>query len=341
MMHPSKNISHALQIAQVVFWIIMGLFPVFFNLMSHQGWTEIWNVFKMTLSFQAPLMFLHLLDFYVLVPYFLFRKNSLAQFVLVNVLSITAINILYYFPSSHLDDGMKHMLGLMVMATSLFMVAIVAAATGMRYVVRWNELELERQEESRKNAEAELVWLKNQLNPHFLFNTLNNISSLVYVDADKAQESLSQLSDLLRYALYDSRQKDVPLADEVEFMRNYIHLMCLRYDESVDVCAVFPEPVPAVRVIPLVFISPIENAFKHGVNNRKPSFIHLSLTWDAEWLRFELVNSLHPKAATDRVGSGIGIENLRRRLELSYRGRHTYTQQQTETEYRTIITIKP
>ncbi len=299
------------------------------------------ETFKINFKLQLPLVLLYFSNFYLITPYFLLKRNFFKGFVVVNILFIIAINLWFFLPVYKLDEYTRSNLGGIIAGTSLMMFIIVACATGMRYVLQWNETELKRQEESRKNAEAELIWLKNQLNPHFLFNTLNNIGSLVYVDADKAQESLSQLSDLLRYALYDSRQKDVPLADEVEFMRNYIHLMRLRYDEAVDIRTAFPEPVPSVRVIPLVFISPIENAFKHGINNRRPSFIHLSLTWDEGWLRFELSNSLHPKSATDRVGSGIGIENLSRRLELAYPGRHSYSQQQTETEYRTIITIKP
>ena len=211
----------------------------------------------------------------------------------------------------------------------------------MRYIIRWNEMELKRQAESQKSAEAELVWLKNQLNPHFLFNTLNNISSLIQVDADTAQESIGQLSDLLRYALYESSQKEVPLASEVAFMRDYIDLMRLRCNKMAKIEVELPDPAPNVMVIPLLFISPIENAFKHGVNNRRPSFVHIRLAWDEGRIVFQIENSRHPKAETDRVGSGIGIENLRRRLELAYPGRHTYKQSQTDTTYQVTITIKP
>ena len=91
-----------------------------------------------------------------------------------------------------------------------------------------------------------------------------------------------------------------------------------------------PDPAPNVMVIPLLFISPIENAFKHGVNNRRPSFVRIRLTWEEGQIVFQIENSRHPKAETDRVGSGIGIENLRRRLELAYPGRHAYRQSQTD-----------
>lgn len=168
----------------------------------------------------------------------------------------------------------------MISGSYCFLLLIAALATGMRYIIRWNEMELKRQAESQKSAEAELVWLRNQLNPHFLFNTLNNISSLIQVDADTAQESIGQLSDLLRYALYESSQKEVPLASEVAFMRDYIDLMRLRCNEMARIEVDLPDPVPNVTVIPLLFISPIENAFKHGVNNRRPSFVRIRLTWE-------------------------------------------------------------
>ena len=106
---------------------------------------------------------------------------------------------------------------------------------GFRYIVRWGDMQMRLKEERQKNAEAELAWLKNQLNPHFLFNTLNNISSLVQINQDTAQERIGQLSDLLRYTLYESNHELVPVEGEIEFMNNYIELMRLRCNELATV----------------------------------------------------------------------------------------------------------
>ncbi len=341
-MNNLKRNIQAFSIAQILLWVMLCLLPPILTLGSDHSLPQTWNAVKTSLFFQAPLIILYFLNFYVVVPFFLFKREKLQEFILANLLLIVLSNLYYFLPLSKLPQDTQNVIWPIVFGSTFFHCLIITCATGMRYVLRWQEMELHRQEESRKTTEAELVWLKNQLNPHFLFNTLNNISSLVQVDADLAQESLGQLSDLLRYALYESNQEQVPLANELEFMRNYIDLMRLRYNETTEIRVDFPDPAPNVTIIPLLFISPIENAFKHGVNNRYASFVHIRLTWENEAILFAIENSRHPNVgAPDRVGSGIGIENLRRRLELAYPGRHTYQQTSNENCYQVNITIKP
>ena len=178
------------------------------------------------------------------------------------------------------------------------------------------------------------------MNPHFLFNTLNNISSLTQIDPDKAQESIGQLSDLLRYALYDSNADFVPLSGEVSFMQDYISLMQLRCNEKTTVEQDFRLPSLEVKVAPLLFISLIENAFKHGVNARYPSFIRIQLMPDQKDLVFICENSIFEKAGTDHIGSGIGLENLQRRLELVYPEAFDYTRATTENTYSATVRLK-
>ena len=182
-----------------------------------------------------------------------------------------------------------------------------------------------RQELERVHAEAELQNLKSQLNPHFLFNTLNNIYSLIGLDAARAQQSVHELSRMLRYVLYDSSRPLVPLREEMDFLRNYVELMRLRVPRQVDVQVSLPDAPPAVQVAPLLFISLVENAFKHGVSSDGPSYVHISIEEDGAHLTCRIENSLFPKAeGQDRSGSGIGLKNLERRLELIYPGRHTF-----------------
>lgn len=191
-----------------------------------------------------------------------------------------------------------------------------------------------------ENAEAELAWLKNQLNPHFLFNTLNNISSLVQIDQDTAQERIGQLSDLLRYTLYESNHELVPVEGEIEFMSNYIELMRLRCNELATVEVDLRIPPKPMRIVPLLFISLIENAFKHGVNSRKSSFVRIRFKAEGDDLVFTCENSDHPKPDVNRSGSGIGLENLRRRLDLAYPGRYRYDQALRENSYFVQITLR-
>lgn len=209
----------------------------------------------------------------------------------------------------------------------IFYAVMVAMPVGLKYVMRWNDEKHKMEEERRRNAEAELTWLKNQLNPHFLFNTLNNISSLTQIDADKAQESIGQFSELLRYALYESNVKKVKLTDETEFMKNYINLMSLRCNEMTLVETRFDSFDESLTISPLLFISLIENAFKHGISSHKDSFVKIDMGLDGNDLVFSCENSIHERASENRSGSGIGLENMLRRLDLLYPDAYTWQRQ--------------
>lgn len=340
-MNPLQRNNKAIEVAQIFCWIMIWLLPSMFGFLSHHDWGETLETLCVTFKMQFPTVVVYFINFYLIVPYLLLKRMRFKEYAAINLVLVVIVDLWFFFPPSKLAPELRHSIWTFISTVSIFQLFITAFATGIRYIISWNEMELKRQAESQKSVEAELVWLKNQLNPHFLFNTLNNISSLIQVDADTAQESIGQLSDLLRYALYESSQKEVPLANEVAFMHDYIDLMRLRCNEMAKIEVELPDPAPNVMVIPLLFISPIENAFKHGVNNRRPSFVRIRLTWEEGQIVFQIENSRHPKAETDRVGSGIGIENLRRRLELAYPGRHAYRQSQTDTTYQVTITIKP
>ena len=196
-------------------------------------------------------------------------------------------------------------------------------------------------EKKQKVIEAELAWLKNQINPHFLFNTLNNISSLTQINADEAQNAVMQLSDLLRYAMYETNNPRVPITGEVDFMRNYIELMKLRCNEMTKVEAQFSISNTQTEIAPLLFISLIENAFKHGTNSNAPATIDIHLEQVNDTIIFTCDNTNNPKSTKDRSGSGIGLENTRRRLELMYHGNYTWEQAVTpENIYHTKISIR-
>ena len=211
---------------------------------------------------------------------------------------------------------------------------------GLHTKADFDRIKQQLKEEHQKRTEAELEWLKNQLNPHFLFNTLNNISSLVQIDADKAQDAIAQLSDLMRYAMYETRREMVPIQGEVEFMRNYIELMKLRCNDKTEVNVQWSMVNGQLEVAPLLFISLIENAFKHGVSSSRPSKIDIRLEQQDDSLVFTCDNTNFPKDDTDRSGSGIGLENTRRRLDLLYGGHYTWDQSVNGDIYHVRITLK-
>ncbi|MCI7009570.1 MAG: histidine kinase [Parabacteroides sp.] len=317
-----------LLVSQVVGWMSLWLIPAAIAFSTELSSEAAWGILRKNGEFVLWYSGFYFLNFYGLVPYLLFKKR-VRWFLLGNagVILFHLIGSLSEMVTLEPLQEWRPVLYLIGFGILFSDSLVVAAPVAIRYALRWNETRLALQEEKRKHADAELAWLKNQLNPHFLFNTLNNISSLVQIDADSAQESIGQLSDLLRYALYESNHESVPLENEVEFMTNYIDLMKLRCNELTQVDTYFAPPPHPVRVAPLLFISVIENAFKHGVNSRKHSFVRISLTWQGNDLIFTAENSNDPKRDADRSGSGIGVENLRRRLELLYPNRYRYEQE--------------
>lgn len=217
-------------------------------------------------------------------------------------------------------------------------------SVAIRMSIRWSQAEAERQEAVKSRTEAELKNLRNQLNPHFLLNTLNNIYALIAFDTDKAQQAVQELSKLLRYVLYDNQQMFVPLIKEIDFIRNYIELMRIRVSPQVTIETEFHiKPESQTPIAPLIFISLIENAFKHGISPTHPSFISITITETDEEICCTIRNSNYPKTRTDKSGSGIGLEQVSKRLELIYPGRYQWERHVSHDgkEYLSSISIRP
>lgn len=273
-------------------------------------------------------------DYFCLIEKYLFKRQT-GKFILSNLLLIAAVILAGHLliryviphtqpkpprPERSIQDIVLFFAG---NATLYSLVAGLSVA--IRMTGGWYRTESKRRELEKSNFEAELKNLKSQLNPHFLFNTLNNIYSLIAFSPEKAQEAVHDLSKLLRYVLYENNQHFVPLEKEMEFIRNYVELMRIRLPEQVDVRVTLPEKgFDRVLIAPLLFISLIENAFKHGVSNSKPSFIHIALrTEEGKKIVCTIQNSYFPKDSQDKSGSGIGLVNLQKRLDLLYPDRYT------------------
>ena len=346
-----KRRNLILNTTQIIVWVGVFLVPALVTWTTTGHIAQAGFVFRHTARLMLPLFILYGLNYYLLVPKFLFGGEGKAKwFWIVNILLLVGYGLYRFIPWGPIEFpeevvqqfGKRNMWAFLlgsIIARVFIQILIILLAVGLRHVMRMNEREMQFEEERRKTAEAELTWLKHQLNPHFLFNTLNNISSLTQIDPDKAQESIGQLSDLLRYALYDSEADKVPLAAEMEFMGNYIDLMALRCNEHTTVKKDLQVPQEHVEVAPLLFISLIENAFKHGVNARYDSFVDVDMHYSDGKLTFKCDNSLFEKQGNDHIGSGIGLENMKRRLELLYPGKYTYEQNSDNGTYSVVVTI--
>lgn len=205
-----------------------------------------------------------------------------------------------------------------IIRNSLNLAIFAGGATALAIARRWVTTDQKLKEAEAARAQAELSNLRNQINPHFLLNTLNNIYALTAFDTPKAQEAIQELSKMLRHILYDYQQPTVSLNDEIEFLQNYVNLMRIRLPLTVDIKFNAPTPNTQIKVAPMIFISLVENAFKHGVSPSESSFIHITIEADEKQIICDIQNSNHPKTSTDNSGHGIGLMQVERRLELSY-----------------------
>lgn len=181
--------------------------------------------------------------------------------------------------------------------------------------------------------------LKSQVNPHFFFNTLNNLYGLVGKDAKKAQELILKLSDMMRYSVYDGEKDTVLLSEEVTYLQNYIELHKMRYHKAIDIQFNTDISDNDYKVMPLLFIILLENAFKHGVENlRNNAYVHLTLKAHQNTIHFEIENNFD--ASEENQDEGIGLQNLKRRLELVYPKNHTLTTSKTGDVYYANLNIK-
>ena len=170
----------------------------------------------------------------------------------------------------------------------------------------------------QRNLEQQMEYLKYQVNPHFFMNTLNNIHALVDIDPERAKTTIVELSKMMRHILYEGSKKLIPLTREVEFLNLYVQLMRLRYTRKVHINVDVPPQLPELKLPPLMLIIFVENAFKHGISYREESFIDIKLRVENKRLLFSCCNSKPTQVQRTNEKGGMGLQNVRQRLELLY-----------------------
>lgn len=187
--------------------------------------------------------------------------------------------------------------------------------------------------------ERQLQYLKYQVNPHFFMNTLNNIHALVDIDPERAKTSIVELSKLMRYVLYEGNNKLTSLSREVQFLRNYVQLMSMRYTGNVSICLDVPEVLPDSMLPPLLLVIFVENAFKHGISYRTKSFVEINLQPHGDRLLFSCRNSRPEIKHDENMKGGVGLSNVRRRLDLLFPGNYTLDIKEQEDTYTVHLDI--
>ena len=247
---------------------------------------------------------------------------------------------------SRAPDGRRRLLRLPFGPMSIYSYGFNALvftvfAFGLKALERHSEIEKRQKELEKEKLNSELAFLKTQISPHFFFNTLNNIYSLIDINKEDSQKAVLKLSKLMRYLLYESDQGESRLSTEIEFMNNYIDLMRLRVSDKVKLDVSFPAGHDDLTLPPLLFIALIENAFKHGISYRGKSFININMEVSGNIINFICENSLIAKPESEEKGrSGIGLENLKKRLALLFPNRHELAIEKTASVFRVNVRIE-
>ena len=336
--------KHLAGMCHLAFWAFLFLSPLTY----WRGTGFNFVHYLMTCMQPLVVMVVFYLNYLVLAPK-LFVSGKHRYDLLINVVLLVSLGtLLHYwmdFTNQLFIPGYKDQdtVGTVTyIARDVLNLAIFAGgATSLALARRWFTADQKLKEAEAAHATAELRNLRSQINPHFLLNTLNNIYALTAFDTPKAQEAIQELSKMLRHILYDYQQTTVSLADEIEFLQNYVNLMRIRLQQSVDVQFNISTLNTSVEIAPLLFISLVENAFKHGVSPSEPSFIHIHIESDEHKVVCNIQNSNHPKTADDNSGHGIGLRNVQRRLDLYYPDHYEWVHGPTAdgTVFQSRITI--
>jgi sensor histidine kinase YesM len=326
-MHKNKKTT---VFSHLLVWFVLFSIPYVLSYGQEQDVKRIIAHFWIPLVFYAILFYL---NYFVLIDRFLFTKKTI-QFISINIIFIAIFITLKeniedtYFNNLMQKTVEKDRAGppfkmfiyiqmFSYMAPLLFSIAIKSTQ-------KWIKTEAERKEVANFKLKSELEHLRYQLQPHFFFNSLNNIYALVDISPEQAKTSIHSLSKLMRYMLYETNMELIPISKEIDFMKKYIDLMKLRVSDKTVVHYSFPTEETGVKVAPLLFISLIENAFKHGVSANKKSEIAINMTIQEKTVLFTIQNDDFPKKTDDKSGSGIGLLNIEKRLELLYPNKNSF-----------------
>lgn len=317
-------------ILHLSFWLVYLSFNLYQVTVFQQARGYDWH--NLITNFTIQLVFTMLIayfNYFYLLPQFQKNRNAwryIWQFSVPFLFVVTTRILL----QRYLIDGYTHEVRyfystffvVQVISVTLFIVFFVGM---LRFAEDWFELEARKKELANEKLVAELNFLKAQINPHFLFNTLNNLYYLAYTKSPNTTEVIAKLSQMMRYMIYDSNHPKVLLSKEIEYMQSYISLERLRLNNQIPIHFDIQGNIENVWITPLIFITFLENAFKHGVSNNNPkAWVDISIRLNGKECVYTVKNSKTESNGVEEK-SGIGLQNVKRRLELSYPGQYQLT----------------
>lgn len=328
-------------------WMVIILVPVLNSKMLEEVHVSLENILIAWLKI-APYLLIFIIHNSLIAPRLLLRKHRYVWYLVVNLLTITAVFSLVaiyekyapYDTEPYILNGKASFTDLAIYWNILLGFFMTGLNMGIKLLYRSLRDEQQMEELKRQNLQAEMDYLRYQINPHFFMNTLNNIHALIDIDTEYAKSAVIELSKMMRYVLYKSGSETISLKKDIQFIENYIELMRIRYDSSIDICLDYPATIPnKVAIPPLLLIVFVENAFKHGVSYNHASFIHIRIGYRDDAVTAVISNSRHEKS---RPGTtGIGLENVKKRLALIYQDNYTLSIDDSDPAVYTVKLIIP
>ncbi len=307
----------------VIFWLLVFGIWFFFRVDDYSSEQK---AFIVTLIKVVDLIIMISVTNYLLIPRLLYRKRyflfAICLLTLVIVSSIIKMNIIGRVLNSSPLYNWSQDIKARVYDNVIPHLFLVIAGAAIKLMFDYGKLQQRMAETAREKAEAELSFLKSQINPHFLFNSLNSVYFLIDKSNTAARETLHKFSEMLRYQLYEANGDKIPVEKEIQYLKDYMDLQQLRKDEKYAVSFSCAPSVRGFNIEPLLLVSFVENAFKHiSHHSDKTNFVRVDMQYENSTLIFSVENSKEKQPSIDRPG-GIGLSNVRRRLELLYPGKH-------------------
>ena len=331
-------------------WSMALLVPILNSKMMSEEHIYLVNLFT-AWSKLLPYILIFVINNAILVPHLLFKRRYVAYVMITAAMLVALFFSLEYYQNSiqrhsyaaggelYIIHGRASFTDLAWHWNVLLGMFLLGANCAIKYMFKSINDEQRMIALERQSLQAEMDYLKYQINPHFFMNTLNNIHALVDIDPEAAKDTVIELSKMMRYVLYDSESALIKVSNDIQFIENYINLMRIRYTDKVDVRLDVEEPLPMnAQIPPLLLIVFVENAFKHGVSYNKPSFVHINIRIAESRLYCEVRNSRYLQSP-DKSG-GVGLDNTKKRLRLLFNDDYSLRiDDKSELEYKVELSI--
>ncbi len=334
---------HKIVMLHVAFWLLYMSYRMF-DMQKYMGFEHALGYITLSAVLRMIASYAH---YFLILPQWLRDKKTLPYLArVIVVVAVVSVARLYtetwlmtwynFEPDYYQVVTVSRVIGI-VWDTFTFLLFI-----GMiRFTTDWFDLENKKKQLENEKLVAELNYLKARINPHFLFNTLHNLNYLVYAGSQNATDVIIRLSNIMRYMIYDASKDHVPLKKEIEYMNDYVHLESIRLNQAFTLSFNIQGNTNDIEIAPLILITFLENAFKHGVSDQTENcWIDIDLIVSADSIRYRVANRKVAPGTAQRLKSGFGLENVKKRLHLSYPGKHELTIADGTDTFETQLILK-